>query len=223
MLGRNDRLGESFRKIQFQFFAVFFVSRLVPVTYQDRHMMPFLPILIVAAGYQLETFFNGLQHPKDSMMHHLIKNGVLSLTLLYSAAFSSAAIGGQTDSFGDIKRSAEFLKSLPANAVIYSDELPKTDYWAGRTVLPLDYSQKPFVPLRGEYVILHSFYTPRINAVGQTMASRFGAVLIHSDNSTVVPVMTDLMQDFKLQNRVQAVSYRFDPQFFESVVYRIDH
>ncbi len=221
MFGRNDKLGESFRKIQFQFYAVFFVSRLIPVTYQDRHMMPFLPILIVAAGYQLETFFNSLQYPKDSMMYHLIKNGVLSVTLLYSAAFSSAAIGGQTDSFGDIKRSAEFLKTLPANAVIYSDEIPKTQYWAGRTVTPLDYSQKPFMPHPGEYVILHSFYTPRINSVGETMTARFGAVLIHSDSSTVVPVMTDLMQDFKLQNRIPATGYRFSSQFFQSVVYRI--
>jgi hypothetical protein len=70
-------------------------------------------------------------------------------------------------------------------------------------------------------VILHSFYTPRINSVGETMIGRFGAVLIHADNSTVVPLMTDLMQDFNLQNRIPATSYRFDPQFFQSVVYRI--
>jgi len=125
------------------------------------------------------------------------------------------------DSFGDIKRSAEFLKTLPANAVIYSDEIPKTQYWAGRTVTLLDYSQKPFMPHPGEYVILHSFYTPRINAVGDNMTARFGAVLIHMDNSVVEPVMTDLMEDPHLQNRILATNYRFDPQFFTSTVYEI--
>jgi hypothetical protein len=221
MMGREDDLGQSFRRIHVQLFAILFISRLVPVTYQDRHLMPFLPILVVAAGYQLETFLNQLKYPPNSMPYHFIKNGLLAVTLLYSAVFSSAAIGGQMDSFGDIKRSAEFLKTLPANAVIYSDEIPKTQYWAGRTVTLLDYSQKPFMPHPGEYVILHSFYTPRINAVGDNMTARFGAALIHVDNSVVEPVMTDLMQDPHLQNRILATNYRFDPQFFTSVVYEI--
>ena len=159
MMGRSDALGQSFMKIHFQLYALLILSRLVPVQYQDRHMMPFLPILLVAAGYQLETFFNSLKHPKDSMMYHFMKNGILAIILLYSAAFSAAAIGGQIDCFGDIRRSAEFLKTLPADSVIYTDEVPKTQYWSGRKVLPLDYSQHPFIPAKNEYVVLHSFYT----------------------------------------------------------------
>jgi hypothetical protein len=86
----------------------------------------------------------------------------------------------------------------------------------------LDYSQHPFIPAKNEYVVLHSFYTQRINAVGENMIGRFGAVLIHSDNSVVVPVLTDLMQDFRLQNRTQAGAYRFEQQYFTSMVFRVD-
>ena len=32
--------------------------------------------------------------------------------------------------------------------------------------------------------------------------------------------MTDIMEDPKLQNRVKATAYRFEPQFFTSTVYR---
>ncbi len=221
MLKRKDELGESFWKIHFQLYAVLFLTRLVPVTYQDRHMMPFLPVLIVAAGYQLETIFEGLGHPKTSVGYHLIKNGVLSIVLLYSALFSAAVIGNVSDSFGDIKRSAEFLKTLPPRAVIYSDEVPKTQYWAGRSVQLLDYSQHPFSPKKGDYVVLHSFYTARLGTVGGNMATRFGAQAIYADSSLIVPILTDLMQDMRLQNRTQATAYRFEPQFFNSVVYQI--
>jgi hypothetical protein len=177
--------------------------------------------LVIAAGVHLETFIQRLEQSKTSMFYHFVKNGLIAVTILYSALFSSAAIICQHDSFGDIKRSAEFLKTLPADAVIYSDEIPKTQYWAERPVRLLDYSQKPFIPNSGDYVILHSFYTPRINTVGENMISRFGAVLIHDDGSSVTPVLTDLMQNFSLQNHVSAAAYRFEPQFFASVVYQI--
>ena len=221
MVGRSDLMGQAFKKIILQVYILFFISRLVPVTYQDRHMLPFLPLLVVAAGVHLETFMNRLEQPKNSMAYHLIKNGLITVTILYAALFSSAAIICQSDSFGDIKRSAEFLKTLPPGSVIYSDEIPKTQYWAQRPVCLLDYSQKPFIPHEGDYVVLHSFYTPRINSVSATMSARFGAVLIHADNSVVTPILTDLMENFNLQNRVSATAYRFEPQFFASVVYQI--
>jgi len=36
----------------------------------------------------------------------------------------------------------------------------------------------------------------------------------------VVPLLTDIMQDPALQNRVEATAYRFVPQFFVSLVYQ---
>jgi hypothetical protein len=221
MTGSDHLAGQAFKKIILQVYALFFISRLIPVTYQDRHLLPFLPLLVVAAGVHLEKYIRELHRPKNSMGYHFIKNGLITATILYSALFSVAAIGCQSDSFGDIKRSAEFLKTLPPNAVIYSDEIPKTRYWSGRAVRLLDYSQKPFSPNTDDYVVLHSFYTPRINSVGETMVSRFGAALIHNETSMVTPLLTDLMKDFTLQNRVGAAAYRFEPQFFESVVYQI--
>jgi hypothetical protein len=38
----------------------------------------------------------------------------------------------------------------------------------------------------------------------------------------VVPLLTDLMEDQKLQNRVGATAFRFQPQFFTTLIYRVD-
>src|SRR5262249_37572768 len=57
---REGPEGDAFRKILFPVFLILLLSRLTPVTYMDRHMLPFLPLLLLAAGYQLETFFGSL-------------------------------------------------------------------------------------------------------------------------------------------------------------------
>lgn len=221
MTRRKDVIGEAFRRIPLQVLLLLFLSRLVPATYQDRHLLPFLPLLLVAAGYQLETFLVSLGHQKGSLQALVWKNGILFFGMLYLVLFSSAVLLCQRDSFGDIKRSSTFLKSLPEGAVLYSDEVPKTQYWSGRKISPIDYSQKPFMPKVGDYVTLHSFYSPRISVLDTNLKERFGAVAIHSESSMVVPLLTDLMEDPSLQNRTGATGSRFRPQFFISVVYEI--
>jgi len=221
MIRRKERVGDAFRLIVAPIFLVLIVSRLIPTSYQDRHMMPFLPILLVAAAYQLETFLKSLKERRGSLKAMLWKNGILAFCLLYLAVFSAAVLLCQNDSFGDIKRSAEFLKTLPKDAVIYTDEVPKTQYWSGRKVTLIDYSQKPFAPNRGDYVILHSFYSPRITVLDTNLKERFGAEGLRSEESMVVPLLTDIMKDPSLQNRIGATALRFQPQFFISVVYEI--
>jgi hypothetical protein len=195
---------------------------LIPTTYQDRHLLPFLPLVLTATGIGLEHFFSEFPKKEGSWRWIFLKNGLVVLGLIYLVLFSAAVMIYQNDSFGDIKRSAEFLKTLSTDAVIYSDEIPKTQYWSGRPVQLLDYSQKPFEPNKKEYVILHSFYTQRVNSVGETMTGRFGAVLVHSDGSSVVPLLTDLMEATWLENRTAATAFRFEPQYFTTLVYRID-
>jgi hypothetical protein len=147
----------------------------------------------------------------------------VAFCLAWLAFFSVASLISQRDSFGDIKRSSEFLKNLPADAVIYSDEVPKTQYWSGRKVVLLPYLSEntPFNPRPGDTVVLHSFYTLRFLFVDRHMVDAYRAEILHEDQSVVVPLLTDVMEDPNLQNRTTATAFRFQPQFFKSRVYRI--
>ena len=218
MIQRQDSEGESLKKVILQVYTLLFLSRLIPTTYQDRHLLPFLPLLLVAAGFHLETFFEWWGKSHTPMSAVFFKNGLLTLCIVWLTLFSAAVLIAQSESFSDIKRSSEFLKKLQADAVIYSDEVPKTQYWAEREIKPIT---MPFEPQKGDYFVLHSFYTPRLTFVDQNLSDRFGIVRLHQDRSMVVPLLTDIMEDPNLQNRVKSTAYRFDPQFFISLVYQV--
>jgi hypothetical protein len=224
MVRRKAPEAEVLRKIILQVYLLMFLSRLIPTQYQDRHMLPFLPLVLVAAGFHLEIFFKSLDVKNHPVRVLFMKNGLLTFCLGWSILFSATVLMAQFDSFGDIKRSAEFLKTLPPNAVIYSDEVPKTQYWSGRKVRLLPYltENRSFDPQPGEYAVLHSFYTPRIGFVDRNMREKHGAVVIRVNDSMVVPLLTDTMADPALQNRTTATAFRFQPQFFKSYVYRIE-
>ena len=223
MVRVNEPKGEAFRKIILQVYTILFLSRLIPTTYQDRHMLPFLPLLLVAAGFHLEHFFESLDKNTGFIKKMFWRNGILSLCLVWLALFTAAALIAQEDSFGDIKRSSEFLKTIPAEAVIYSDEVPKTRYWSGRkiTLMPYLAENTQFVPKPDDYIVLHSFYVPRIGYAERHLMEKYRAELLHDEQSMVVPLLTDIMEEPSLQNRTASTAFRFTPQFFKSRVYHI--
>ncbi|HET9869252.1 MAG TPA: glycosyltransferase family 39 protein [bacterium] len=210
--------GRAWRRLLLPLGALLFLTRLFPTAYQDRYLMLFLPFFLVGSGYEMETLYLEWRKKRGTLPALFLKNGLLAAGLAYQAFFSMVAIAYQTDSFGDLRRSGEFLKTLPAGAVIYSDEVPKTHYWAGREIQP---QVLPFRPRPGDYLVLHSFYTPRLGFVDRTLRDKFGAEVVYANFSSVVPLLTDLMADPAVQNRVAATGFRFQTQTFESVVYRI--
>lgn len=221
MVRRPGPEGEAFRRILLQIYLLLFLSRLIPATYQDRHMLPFLPLLLLAAGVHLETFFASLGQEPGSIRVLFWKNGLLTFCMAWLALFASGVLISQNDSFGDIKRSSEFLSTLPPDATIYSDEVPKTQYWSGRKVqlMPYLYENSSFDPKPGDYVVLHSFYTPRLSYVDHHLVDVHHSQLMHEEVSMVVPLLTDVMADPDLQNRTVSTAFRFQPQFFRSQVF----
>jgi hypothetical protein len=218
MSWHKSPIGRVWRRIIFPIFFVLFLTRLLPTAYQDRYLLPFLPVFLIGAGFELETLYLEWKKKRGNLPALVLKNGLLTLGLLYQISFSMVVIGYQTDSFGDIRRSGEYLKTLPPNAVIYSDEVPKTRYWSGRDIKPMIL---PFQPAPGDYLLLHSFYTPRLGFVDQTLRDRHGAEILYTNASSVVPLLTDVMADAAVQNRVAATGFRFQTQNFESVLYQI--
>jgi hypothetical protein len=222
MVRLSDESSRAFKGIVLQVLTLLLLSRLIPTQYQDRHMLPFLPLVLLAAGYQLERFFGSLDRTTSPVRWHFTRNLTLVAALTWMALYSSASALAQRDSFGDIKRSSQYLATLPYDARIWSDEVPKTQYWSGRKVELMHHlvENTTFKPKPGDYVVLHSFYSPRFNFMAEHMRGKFGAVPIHASRSLVVPLLTDIMEDPKLQNRLKATAYRFEPQFFTSTVYR---
>lgn len=222
MVRLQDAKAVAFKRVLLQVFALLLISRLFPTQYQDRHMLPFTALVLLAAGYQLESFFGSLDRTLRPVRWHFLRNLTLVGVLTWMALYSSATVLAQRDSFGDIRRSSEFLAGLPADAKIYSDEVPKTQFWSGKKVELMHHlvENTTFKPKPGDYVVLHSFYSPRLRHMEQTMRDKFGVVQLHSSRSMVVPLLTDIMEDPKLQNRLKATAYRFEPQFFTSKVYR---
>jgi hypothetical protein len=218
MLRREDEEGDAFRGVLIPLYLLLLLSRLLPTTYQDRHLLPFLPLFVVGAGFEVESFFRERLKKWGDLRVLLTKNALLCLVLILQVLFSFSALLDQRDSFGDIRRSAEFLKTLPPGAAVYSDEIPKTQYWSGREIQPITY---PFEPSPGVYVVLHSFYTNRLLFVSGHLRDKYGAEILYENHSQVMPLLTDVMEDLSLQNRPRATSHRFEWQYFRSVVYQI--
>lgn len=223
MIRRPGPEGTAFKNTILQVYALLFLSRLSPTTYQDRHMLPFLPVLLVAAGYHLEHFFDSLDSKERPIRHLFLRNSVLTVCLAWSALYACAVLVSENDSFGDIRRSSEFLRTLPSDSRIYSDEVPKTEYWSGRKVRLMPYLEEntAFVPVPGDIVVLHSFYVPRLGAVDRHLTEVHDAQVLNDETSMVVPLLTDVMEEPSLQNRISATAFRFQPQFFRSRVYRV--
>jgi hypothetical protein len=192
---------------------------MVPTNYQDRHLLLFLPAVCALAGLKLQKMEDAwrLRCSENGLL--MRRNGLAALMLGFLAVFSTAVLVLQKDAFGDVSRNAQYLKTLPSNAVVYSDEQIKTEYVSKRPIRVWNSEIRNLNP--GDFLVFHTFNTPRLWWLEQTLTRHFEMELVHQDISYVVPLLTDLMMDPRLQNREQAVTRRFETQYFETKIYRI--
>jgi hypothetical protein len=218
-LGLSSETGRFWRRRALWLLSVFLLFKLAPTNYQDRHLFVFLPAVCVFAALKLQSLEDAWRMRCTETNMLLRRNGLAGLMLCFLAIFSIAVLVLQKDAFGDVFRSAQYLKTLPPKSVIYSDEQFKTEYFSKRTVSVWNSEIRRLNP--GDYLVFHTLYTPRLNWLEQTLRRHFEMELVHQDTSYVVPLLTDLMMDPKLQNRSQAVSSRFEAQYFETKIFRV--
>lgn len=216
---RTDTVGVFWRRRLLPLLAVLFVLKWLPTNYQDRHLLPFLPAVCILAAYKLQELENGWAARCDATGRMVRRNGLAGLTLCYLIGFSLVVFAVQRDSFGDLARNAEYLKTLPADAVVYSDEQFKTIYGSDRYAIPWTPEVRDLKP--GTFLVFHTFYTPRLRHLEETLSHIYELEVVRRDYAVTIPVLTDLMMDPALQNRPQAASRRFEPQSFETRVYRV--
>jgi hypothetical protein len=194
------------------------LSRLIPTLYHDRHQLPFIPLWILLSAIGFQKMSDAWDRRFKGKRGMLFKNGIALVALSVEIVFSLACLTFQRDSFVDLKRGAEYLRRLPMNARVLSDEIPKTKYWARREVLPW---MPETILETGSYLVIHSFYTKRDQLLVNRLREIRGAETLFLEESYVTPLLSDLMEDANVQNRPSLIGRRFETQCFRTWVLRI--
>jgi len=195
------------------------VLKMVPTNYQDRHLLLFLPAVCLLAALKLQSMETAWKARCTEWEVLVRRNGLAALMLGFLMVFSAAVLVLQKYAFGDILRGALYLRTLPADAVVYSDEQFKTEYAAHRPIRLWTPELRDLNP--GDYLFFHTFSPPHLNVLQATLERHFQLEVVHRDFSYLVPLLTDLMMEPRLQNRPQATAVRFEPQYFETRVCRV--
>jgi 4-amino-4-deoxy-L-arabinose transferase-like glycosyltransferase len=189
------------------FAALFLPWLFMHVFYRElvvRTFMPLFPLAMVFAAYA------------STLMKR--EKAVMVVCLVVSIAFSAAVLYYQRDTFGDVKRAAEWVRyNVRPQERVYTTSISKTVFWTQRPV-------KKFVPgivLRpGDYVVLNSFYVS-IPRSKEWVGKRFYFETVYETTSTIVPLLPDLTNPAEYTNAPGWHKVKFRENKFKSVVLKV--
>ena len=171
-----------------------------------RYFMPLFPLAMILAAYGITSLKR--------------ERAVLVVLLSISIAASGAVLYLQRDSFGDIKRAAEWVRfNVRPQARLYASDIGgyKTIFWARRPVEVLS----PETALRtGDYLVLNSFYVS-ISETEERLGEEFNFERLYETTSTVVPLLPDITNPAGYTNALGWKLVRFKKNEFKSVVVKI--
>jgi hypothetical protein len=219
LLNQGGSTAGIWRRLLLPFLVLVLVLKMIPTNYQDRHLLVFLPALCVLAAYQLELWWGAWRERHGILGALWRRNALAAAGLAWLLVFSMAVLVFQRDAFGDLKRNAEFLRTLPPGTTVYSDEEIKTGYASGRPILPWNPPRQTLK--QGDWLIFHTFTTNRYRQLESSLRNNHAFEIVRVDRSYVLPLLTDLMMDKSFQNRPRAASRRLEPQYFETIALRI--
>lgn len=178
-----------------------------------RLVYPFVPLALILAAVGIVNV--------EMRFSQFLARVVFGVCVVYSLVFLVAVLHYQRDSFGDVKRSSLFIKENLSGKEVFTDELVKTNFWTGRELY--FWAGKSFSPIdtsnlrKGDYVVLHSFYTKDIPKVLNHLNKRFRVYHVYRSESRIVPLLGDDII-MVTSNSPQVFNQRFTPQDFESVI-----
>jgi hypothetical protein len=179
--------------------------------WQTRFLQVPLTLLLVEAGAGMALW-------QKTTTRVAVARVVNIMVFVCSAVFALTAFFGQVDVFADIQDSSQFLRSLPQNSEIYSDEQIKVAYTSGRAVTAYDrnHSYKA-----GDIIALHSFYSP-LQTEAQALAHKYKLEVIHVSNGTTLPILGNIpLINSAVSFSNQKAQDRFQIQSFQSVVFKV--
>ncbi len=206
----------------YTFFAIIIVQSVFS-SFQSRYLLPAILFIIVFAGYGLTVVEKALR-PRYSRVFSI----VIIIALLYGLLFSCAVMVFQSESFGDIKDSALFVKeNIEPGTPVYSNEIykpeivcPKMRYWSGRDVQL--YTGQPLPD--GAVVCVHSAYG------GKDAMRHFRRRLLPQNpekiaqfEATIIPLLPDIMEEPISHQNPLAWIFRYHPQHTTTTIYTVEN
>ena len=207
-------------------FAWSFVALALPLiavqsmfgAFQERYLLPLVPFVMILAGAAAAHWE---ERARNTVV--LVRVALFAI-LLYSFGWTVAALYFQRAAFGDIKQASLYCATLPLGVRVFSNEIyrdmpaVKMSFWAGRPV-------QGFTGLeqlsKGDYVCLHSCYGAIEDATAYVQ-SRYDATAATVFESRIVPLLPDIMEVPGTHPNPLAWFYRYQPQTFRTIVFRID-
>ncbi|MCD6521629.1 glycosyltransferase family 39 protein [Candidatus Calescamantes bacterium] len=182
-------------------FLVWLPTHIFFHSFQLRYFLPLIPLFLVIAG-------EGIRMVKFSKYWFI-------LCMLISVLLASLTLYFQKDSFGDIKRSAEWVRRNLSVPYVYSDEYWKTSFWSGKEVRPLKGKVK-----EGDILIIHSGYS-NIKKVFNFLGQKYHYSILYSTQSRILPLLPDILSPPTLSNSPYWMILKYTPQTFSSFVIEI--
>ena len=189
-------------------------------SFQSRYLLPLGPFAAVFAGWGMETL------RKKWEARPLLFTLLFAVTIVYGMGFGLASVFLQREVFRDIKEASLYLKNLPGETVIYSNEAykdlgaVKMRYWSGRAILPYE-GERDLPP--GSVLCLSSAYGGARAFTGHRawLRRKYGVKLLASFECGIVPLLPDVMEEPVSHQNPLALTFRYTPQHFRTEIYRI--
>lgn len=217
--------------------ALLLILQSVFGSFQYRYLMPVFPFVIALAGAGASYLeLKWIERGRPWLFTSL-----LTLALAYLVLFSSAVLIFQRQAFGDQRAAAEFIRTkVPRGTAVISNErygnfsalgCVKLSYWSGRPVEPIhEYlPRRPEAPLPktippGSYVVLGNAYggDEYLDYLAATLTYYYHMRYAASYDSTVYPLMDDVMAMPMFNQNPLGWVMRYTPQLFSTHVYIVD-
>ncbi len=195
------------------FLSAIFYALVVNKWWTPRYQYTLVPFALVLAGYGLSRLW-GWNKIK------WVGRAALFICLGTSLLFTAFVLYWSRESFADISRSALFLKDHFLDRRIFTDELQKTGFWAGRPLR--GYTRQTRSTLKdGDILVLHGWHTNL--ATEYSYLNRFYQMeILQKFPVDIVPLLADDVVDWagkRLRRRANAPvvwDERFRKQHIES-------
>lgn len=207
-LYKSNREGEKerlFNKLFYLLLIIWLIAHSLFLDFETRYFLEIVPLFLILAGLGI-----------DSLNRRRGKS-LLATCLIISFLFSICVLGFQRDMFGDIKRSALYVKENLSQERIFSDEYVKTAFWSGSEIEI--YGQEKIES--GSYLVLHSFYTDLDREIA-FLEARYRIEPIYTTNSSIRPLLPDIMSSPPLTHHPGWIIFKYYRQNFKSIIVKVE-
>ena len=197
------------------FFAFWLAHSAFMRAFQTRYFLPLWPLAALFAAWGIVEL---------SRCKPYLARAFLSIILVSNIFWSGMVLHFQRDSFGALRRSAEFIARHLPEADIVTTEFYKLAFFAGRNQRGKPRNQPDKLSILAErnlrsgfYVYTDTLYQPDFFSLFQD----FSFEVVYKDRETVMPILPDVIQSTSHMNNIEWLSTRFKPWTTDSMILKV--